>query len=61
MLFMDNALSMFLYVQLKRDASCFLPAESRDCIYSTSNENKEKSARRVAQFVLDTMAVMWLE
>ena len=41
---------MYLYVKLNRDASRFLPAESKDCMNSASYEYR-KLARRGAQFV----------
>ena len=35
---MDNTSSMYLYVKLNWDASCLLPAESKDCMIAASYE-----------------------
>ena len=38
-------------VRLNRDAKCFFPVESKDCMKSASYEYRKMSARRGAQFV----------
>ena len=43
---MDNTSSMYLYVKLNRDASRFLPAESKDGMNSASYEYRNMSTRR---------------
>ena len=50
---MNNMSSIYLYVKLNWDANRFLPAESKDCMNSTSYEYRNMSARRGAPFKLD--------
>ena len=38
-------------MRLNRDAKCFFPVESKDCMKSASYEYRKMSARRGAQFV----------
>ena len=42
---MDKTSSMYLYVKLNWDANRFLPAESKDCMNSTSYEYRNMSAK----------------
>ena len=42
-------------MRLTRDAKCFFPVESKDCMKSPSYEYRKMSARRGAQFVPTTV------
>ena len=48
---MDNTSSMYLNVRMNRDANCFFPGKSKDCMKSASYEDIKMSARSGAQFV----------
>ena len=57
---MENTSSMYLYVNLNRDANYFFPVDSRDCMNSDPYEYKKTSARRWAQFIpIGMQNVLW--
>ena len=50
---------MYLHVKLNWDANRFLPAMSKDCMNSASNEYINMSAKRGAQFVRKEMKIIY--